>query len=473
MNGQYAYNYQFPSVIDDRGIQLATTDRFEEVEAQPRRVSADVTGPLLQGRLVHPRQTARMLNVLARVVRTHFYDARPPQMDPVVTASQNVLRFEGFSGCCGVYARLDLDAGAVETSKRRFGTTNVDFNAEMIGHLDRIGQSSNVELCISPESLSVAHGGQAVIEKKVTLPRRWLKGFSEVQVYQSRLESVARFSPARLSPLLQQLGTSQQNRRSGQDEYLDISGGIPRVTRRHSPGAVSVGGLGRLTPIRGLLPLLREVELFADRESGVFAWMGEAESARFWLVMSPALHRGFSGEGQLLESLATGDWEDRVLDLEDWLAGRSGGENYAQSGPVETIDPAEIAAQLGWSVADAQATLASLATSGLAGFDAATGFYFQRQLPMKKPRVEQDQPRLKGAKKLAETGAVRLAPGSESARKDDRPITAEVTSGETVYLVRLGSEGDSCTCPWFSRHQGDRGPCKHVLAARIRLNNEK
>jgi predicted nucleic acid-binding Zn finger protein len=33
--------------------------------------------------------------------------------------------------------------------------------------------------------------------------------------------------------------------------------------------------------------------------------------------------------------------------------------------------------------------------------------------------------------------------------------------------VRLRAEGDRCTCPWFSKHQGQRGPCKHVLAARI------
>jgi hypothetical protein len=33
--------------------------------------------------------------------------------------------------------------------------------------------------------------------------------------------------------------------------------------------------------------------------------------------------------------------------------------------------------------------------------------------------------------------------------------------------VRLSPSGVRCTCPWFSKHQGQRGPCKHVLAAQM------
>ncbi|MDR3107935.1 MAG: SWIM zinc finger family protein [Bifidobacteriaceae bacterium] len=24
-----------------------------------------------------------------------------------------------------------------------------------------------------------------------------------------------------------------------------------------------------------------------------------------------------------------------------------------------------------------------------------------------------------------------------------------------------------CTCPWYLKHQADRGPCKHVLAVQL------
>ncbi|MFC7719562.1 SWIM zinc finger family protein [Nonomuraea recticatena] len=43
--------------------------------------------------------------------------------------------------------------------------------------------------------------------------------------------------------------------------------------------------------------------------------------------------------------------------------------------------------------------------------------------------------------------------------------TAEVTTPGGVRRVSL-AEG-SCTCEWWFDHRGSRGPCKHVLAARI------
>ncbi|WP_285774176.1 SWIM zinc finger family protein [Microtetraspora sp. NBRC 13810] len=45
------------------------------------------------------------------------------------------------------------------------------------------------------------------------------------------------------------------------------------------------------------------------------------------------------------------------------------------------------------------------------------------------------------------------------------PDEAEVTTDGGVRRVRL--EAGSCTCPWWYDHRGSRGPCKHVLAARI------
>ena len=38
---------------------------------------------------------------------------------------------------------------------------------------------------------------------------------------------------------------------------------------------------------------------------------------------------------------------------------------------------------------------------------------------------------------------------------------------EVRHHVRLLPEGDRCSCPWFSKHQGQRGPCKHILAAQL------
>ena len=45
-------------------------------------------------------------------------------------------------------------------------------------------------------------------------------------------------------------------------------------------------------------------------------------------------------------------------------------------------------------------------------------------------------------------------------------------SGENTYTVTLPAdpyavEGYLCSCPWWLKYRGTRGPCKHALAVSI------
>lgn len=449
---EHLYNYQFASDVDSGVIQLAAAGGAVEVNENQD------SGNFFAGQLHHPREVSTLLLTLSTIVRTHFFDARPPQMDPIVTASHSLLRWEGFSGCCGAYTRLDLEQKVFDVEQQRFGTTNVDFNPAMLAHLGSVGRSDDVKLSISADAVTMERNQSAVTEKRVRLPQRWIKGLGEVQVYQSRLKLRHRFTPAALMPLV------QNSRRDGSGmQHLLLTTGKPRLSTRESAHSVAVGGLSRLSVLRTILPIVREVSLYVDDNSGVHAWVGETDWARFWLVLSPTLQRGFSGEGQVLESLADEQWVQRIDSIRNLLAV----SEMTTTGPVETIDPAEIAVRLGCTTDEATQGLAALATNGLAGFDADSGFYFQRQLPFEFDHVLKDQPRLLAAKKLIEGSAVQLLSYTDPASVD-----AEVGSKDVTYFVRLRSDGDRCTCPWFSRHQGQRGPCKHVLATRIALKME-
>src|SRR4051794_8279308 len=124
------------------------------------------------GFLGHPEQTAAALLAVAKVARTRFYT--PPGMvtailraaDPVVTSNGDRLRFESFSGCCGVYARLDLLPGALERPALDSGTTNVDFNPPMREALARVGGIDPLHLRVGEDVVVTTIDG-AVAEKKV------------------------------------------------------------------------------------------------------------------------------------------------------------------------------------------------------------------------------------------------------------------------------------------------------------------
>ncbi|MEV4259716.1 SWIM zinc finger family protein, partial [Spirillospora sp. NPDC049652] len=115
-----------------------------------------------------------------------------------------------------------------------------------------------------------------------------------------------------------------------------------------------------------------------------------------------------------------------------------------------------LAAGAGLTPARTRAALTQLGTSGRVGFDLAEAAHFHRELPYDARRVAAMNPRLRAARALVEEGAVRF--GS--------PEVAHVTTGET-RVVRFDGDRVTCTCPWWLDHRGGRGPCKHVLAARI------
>ncbi|WP_179111511.1 SWIM zinc finger family protein [Corynebacterium glutamicum] len=40
-----------------------------------------------------------------------------------------------------------------------------------------------------------------------------------------------------------------------------------------------------------------------------------------------------------------------------------------------------------------------------------------------------------------------------------------------MYLVIINEESAACSCPWYTRHSGNSGPCKHVLAAHMNFGS--
>lgn len=71
------------------------------------------------------------------------------------------------------------------------------------------------------------------------------------------------------------------------------------------------------------------------------------------------------------------------------------------------------------------------------------------------------QPRLGDARKLVAGGLVKRL------KADGAIATFEVQGTGTRHRVTLAGEQESCTCPWFSKYLGQRGPCKHILAASL------
>jgi SWIM zinc finger len=277
------------------------------------------------------------------------------------------------------------------------------------------------------------------------LPRRWLKGFGEVQALARDMRLVAELAGA---------------------EAQRFTRGIPRNARRPlwavpagrglalaaspRPGAACLAGPHRLAELGPLLRFARRLRVYGPpvgaRSLPVpSAWELDLGTARFTLTLSPEKYRGFSGEGALLGLLADAEAvadADLVSVLLAW---------------DPRINVGRLSAEAGLPAGRVAAALGCLAATGRVGYDLAEEAFFHRELPFG-AALETIHPRLAGSHALISAGSVILAADGAG---------AVVRSGGAEHQVTFTKPHETCTCPWWGKYRGARGPCKHVLAARM------
>lgn len=190
---------------------------------------------------------------------------------------------------------------------------------------------------------------------------------------------------------------------AGGRSWAVASGRGLRLASRPGPGSIPATGLPRLRVIEPLVRFARELTVYTRPDSEVATWVVQLDRARLVVTLSPEPSRGFSGEGGWLNSLAAG------LEAAELVAGRG-------------------------------------------GHDVVDGTWFPRELPSGNAPANG---RLAKARELVAAGAVRLLPDGGY----------EITRAGSVQRVRLSPAG--CTCAWWAKHRESRGPCSHVLAARL------
>ncbi|MFI7081162.1 SWIM zinc finger family protein [Micromonospora sp. NPDC049903] len=446
MNAVQTYRYLAPSALGGGALALQTSGG---PTPNPR---------FFRGFLTTPQAAAVGLLAVAEVARTRYHrPVDPASLDPVVTGSRDRLRFESFSGCCGVYARLDALPEGLDGDVVEHGTTNVDVNTPLREALSRVGGLDPLHMSVGPDDLTVSTMDGEVVEKKVPLPKRWLRGFAEVQVLAARFEPRAELSAAEATTFLRRLP------KGGSRSVLWVvpAGRSLRLTSRPVPGAVCLAGPSRLVALHPMLRFAKTLRVYGPTVQAGSAplpsvWELDTGALRLSLTLSPEPYRGFSGEGAALTALAGDDVVDDaelVSALLSW---------------DPTVDVDRLAGEAGIDADRVRGALAQLGTAGRVGYDVSEAAYFHRVMPYDAGRAERDNPRLVGARALLDAGAVQLDAGAVQVDG----ASATIRSGDQVYRVRLLPDGAlTCTCPWWAKHRGQRGPCRHALAARMMVTN--
>ncbi|GAA3976315.1 SWIM zinc finger family protein [Mucilaginibacter dorajii] len=446
MSDTITYQYSQPSTLKK------STLSDELFLAKYSEVQKNNAPCFFWGSLTDPYTVARCLLTLSNVVKSSF-SLSPFELamlkDPIVTAGNEKIRFEGFSHCAGVYARVDVLGDGHDGEFLENGTTNVDFNQPMLAALSNIRRSEKVLLSIGQKEVALHREGEKVVERKVPLPVKWIKGLTSVQIFLAESEKVHSFN--RLQAL--QLFKSIPPGKPKTDYYLITRGGKPMFSPVKAGDAITVGGIHRLKLIEPLLAIADELRVFPHATMQSTTWQIYIGAVRFSLSISRDAWRGFSGEGAALESL--------IEDVPDnWVQSL---DNYSYAN--QAFNPTLLAVNEGLDLQKVDNITGRLSAIGLLGYDLDENNFFYRRLPFKLNRIMSLNPRLKDAEKLLQEGKVQIIN-----RQDDK-VEARVEGSGVHHMVMLNGDKEQCTCTWFSKNQGERGICKHILAVKKLLAN--
>ncbi|HOY20853.1 MAG TPA: SWIM zinc finger domain-containing protein, partial [Haliscomenobacter sp.] len=184
-----------------------------------------------------------------------------------------------------------------------------------------------------------------------------------------------------------------------------------------------------------------------DRETCAFVC--EMGKMQLLMAFSPDNYRGFSGEGKALESMT------QNVPLE-WIYGLN-----ALLKSNETFSPTMLSIEHDIDFGTMEHLTAGLSSMGLLGYDLSENVHFYRRLPFKTERILSLNPRLKNAKKLIANDEVQFVKNTPAY------IEALVKGSGVMHKVIIEGEQQRCTCDWFTKYQGKRGICKHVLAVKM------
>ena len=410
-----------------------------------------------QGFVAYPQVMARGLLVLADVVSTRYFNYTPEALrDPVLSAQGDRLRAECFSACNGVYARLDLLQSGFD-GQIAYGTTNVDIGMELRTALTQIKQQDKLFVNIGDDGLAVLPiekreekiitMGEKVIERPVQMPERWIRALGNAAEIHKDMKKSFTLKKTAAQSFVATLPPATGKNRSG---WLSPTPTGVKLAPRPTTGAVYVSGLHRLSALKRVMTNINSITFYApiESEQGTFMLELELPCMRLTVSLTAEAWRGYSGEGALLESLA----QSEVLEDADSII------STLEFDAV--ISESQMEKQWKMSKERVQGALALLAVSGKLGFDAHDNAYFHRELPSDPNRASRDNPRLSAARKLLD--------GVKKTDENKWIVCSRGLDYMVTFYQEEGAGNAKCTCTWYLNHQNKRGPCKHILAVRLR-----
>jgi hypothetical protein len=126
--------------------------------------------------------------------------------------------------------------------------------------LAQIRDDERIGLAVGTDEMALLRGADQIVERKVNLPVRWLKGFVEVQAFQSRMERRVHLGKIETLRFLRSLPRTTM----AKTQYWIVPAGNGlRISQRAGEGSFRVAGIERLRLLEDLAPSANGLTVYA------------------------------------------------------------------------------------------------------------------------------------------------------------------------------------------------------------------
>ena len=411
-------------------------------------------------------------------------------LDPVISVHPDKISLEVFSKDEGSYAALSFDHDFFDIKgKVAFGTTNIDFSAELAQGIEQMRSFHKTQFSVGQKAVKFKTETAKdlpeteVLEKQIKVPHSWIRGFLQVQSSAQLPTDSFQLQPIDLYNCLHhlRLHADIKGKRRGlrielipneqprlvlepKDTLIETSADVYKGKQAK---VIRLWGRRRLALLKRFLPFAERIEV---------SLLGNGMPS-FWTL---------KGKGMSLTLAVTGftasNWSQSLnFDLllprrADTLSTLKKVCDYLKKHYVDSLVNISNATQLKKS--DTVAALQQACQQGVVTYDIANKVYRYRPLTEEPLAMESFQYRLPAEALAYDLVSRQKTIGKRSLNlipNEGTEISAEITVKEDKreYLTRLklNEEGQvvkaECSCHQIMQQGLTQGPCSHLIALRL------
>ncbi|MCK5725785.1 MAG: hypothetical protein KAH22_03035 [Thiotrichaceae bacterium] len=411
-------------------------------------------------------------------------------LDPVISVHPDKVTLEVFSKDEGCYAALSFDHDFFKVDgKVGFGTTNIDFSAELATGVEQIRSFHETQFSIGQQSVTfktataVDLEDTEVIEKKIKVPQSWIRGFLQVQSSAQLTADTFELNPIDLYNCLHYLRMNADVKGQRRGLRVELVPSLaPRlvlepddVVIEGSAGSyqgkqakvIRLWGRRRLALLKRFLPFAEKIEVSLLGNGMPSFWILQGKGMSLTLAVT-----GFTASNWS-QSLSFDLLLPRKAEALDTLTTVS---KYLEKHFVASL--AAIVKATKATKVEVVAALQQGCQQGLVSYDIAHQVYRYRPLMEEPLDMAEFQYRLPVEALAYDLVARQKAIGELSLKviaNEGTEISAEIKVKEDKreYLTRLklNEEGHvaraECSCHQIMQKGLSQGPCSHLVALRL------